>query len=100
LGVGRARRAGGGTAVRPALRRRGPCGDDWLEHLNPASLEIIRDAWLEPSLATAEPGSRWQFERTGYFAADPCDTRPGAPVFNRTVTLRDTWARIEQRGRA
>jgi glutaminyl-tRNA synthetase len=74
-----------------------PSGDDWLAHLNPASLEVIRDAKLEPSLAYAEPGSRWQFERTGYFCADP-DSRPGAPVFNRTVTLRDTWAKIEQRG--
>jgi glutaminyl-tRNA synthetase len=72
-----------------------PSGDDWLEHLNPSSLEVVRDAKLEPSLAHAEPGSRWQFERLGYFCADPVDSRPGAPVFNRTVTLRDTWARIQ-----
>jgi glutaminyl-tRNA synthetase len=77
-----------------------PSGDDWLAHVNPASLQVIRDAKLEPGLASAEPGSRWQFERTGYFAADPVDSRPGTPVFNRTVTLRDTWAKIEQRGRA
>jgi len=73
-----------------------PSDDDWLAHLNPASLEVIADAKLEPSLAAAAPGSRWQFERTGYFAAD-LDSTPGALVFNRTVTLRDTWAKIEQR---
>jgi glutaminyl-tRNA synthetase len=77
-----------------------PSGDDWLAHLNPASLEVITEAKLEPGLADATPGSRWQFERTGYFCADPIDSRPGAPVFNRTVTLRDTWAKIEQRDRA
>jgi glutaminyl-tRNA synthetase len=74
-----------------------PSDDDWLSHLNPSSLEVVRDAKLEPSLADAVPGSRWQFERVGYFYADPVDSRPGAPVFNRTVTLRDTWAKIEQR---
>jgi glutaminyl-tRNA synthetase len=74
-----------------------PSGDDWLSHLNPSSLEVVRDAKLEPSLGRAEPGSRWQFERLGYFCADAVDSRPGAPVFNRTVTLRDTWAKIEQR---
>ena len=74
-----------------------PSGDDWLSHLNPSSLEVVTGAKLEPSLAQAEPGSRWQFERVGYFNADPVDSRPGALVFNRTVTLRDTWARIEQR---
>jgi glutaminyl-tRNA synthetase len=77
-----------------------PGGEDWLDHLNPASLEVIRDAKVEPGLARAEPGSRWQFERTGYFCVDTVDSRPGAPVFNRTVTLRDTWAKIEQRGGA
>jgi glutaminyl-tRNA synthetase len=51
---------------------------------------------VEPSLAAASPGSRWQFERNGYFCADPVDSAPGRPVFNRTVTLRDTWARIEK----
>ena len=74
-----------------------PSGDDWLAHLNPASLERIPAAKLEPGLRDAAPGSRWQFERIGYFCADPVDSRPGAPVFNRTVTLRDTWAKIEQR---
>ncbi|MCI0637336.1 MAG: glutamate--tRNA ligase family protein, partial [Actinobacteria bacterium] len=74
-----------------------PSGDDWLAHLNPASLERLTDPKLEPSLGRAEPGSRWQFERMGYFCADPVDSRPHALVFNRTVTLRDTWAKIAQR---
>jgi glutaminyl-tRNA synthetase len=74
-----------------------PSDDDWLSHLNARSLEVVRDAKLEPSLAAAEPGSRWQFERLGYFCADPVDSRPGALVFNRTVTLRDTWAKIANR---
>ena len=54
---------------------------------------------LEPSLAAAEPGARYQFERLGYFCADSEDSKPGAPVFNRTVTLKDTWAKIEKKGR-
>ncbi len=75
-----------------------PPGRDFTHHLNPASLEVLRGCKVEPSLAQAAPGSRWQFERLGYFCADEKDSRPGAPVFNRTVTLRDTWARIEQKG--
>jgi glutaminyl-tRNA synthetase len=74
-----------------------PGGDDWLTQLNPESLEVLRGCKLEGSLAGAEPGSRWQFERLGYFCVDPFDTRPGATVWNRTVTLKDTWARIERR---
>jgi len=74
-----------------------PGGDDWLDTLNPASLEKVGGAKLEPSLAGAAPGSRWQFERMGYFCVDT-DATPAALVFNRTVTLRDTWAKIEQRG--
>ena len=74
-----------------------PGGDDWLAQLNPRSLERLTGCKVEPSLAAAAPGSRWQFERLGYFCADPVDTRPGAPVFNRTVTLRDPWARIAAR---
>jgi len=69
---------------------------DYLTELNPQSLEIVRDAKVEQSLATAEAGGRYQFERLGYFTVDP-DTRPGAPVFNRTVTLKDTWAKIQAR---
>jgi glutaminyl-tRNA synthetase len=68
---------------------------DFLTQLNPQSLEIARDAKLEPSLAAAAPGARYQFERLGYFCADP-DTRAGAPVFNRTVTLKDSWAKAER----
>jgi glutaminyl-tRNA synthetase len=74
-------------------------GADWKSNLNPKSLETIAGARLEPSLAAAEPGSRWQFERLGYFCADIRLSRPGAPVFLRTVTLRDTWARIQKSGR-
>ena len=67
---------------------------DFLTQLNPASLEVLRGAKLEPSLAEARPGVRYQFERLGYFCVDP-DTKPGAPVFNRTVTLKDSWAKVE-----
>jgi glutaminyl-tRNA synthetase len=66
---------------------------DLLAVLNPASLAVARGARLEPALAAAEPGSRWQFLRQGYFVADAEDSRPGAPVFNRTITLKDTWSR-------
>jgi glutaminyl-tRNA synthetase len=68
-------------------------GRDPLSDLNPDSLEIASGAKVEASLATAEPGTRLQFERQGYFNVDP-DSRPGRPVFNRIVTLKDTWARI------
>ena len=74
-----------------------PGGDEWLAQLNPTSLEVLRGCKLEASLADAAPGSRWQFERVGYFCVDPVDSRPGAPVWNRTVTLKDTWAKIERR---
>jgi glutaminyl-tRNA synthetase len=74
-----------------------PEGADWKTHLNPRSLEAVDDARLEPGLAEAEPGSHWQFERHGYFCVDTADARPGAPVFNRTVALRDSWAKIERR---
>jgi glutaminyl-tRNA synthetase len=66
---------------------------DFLADLNPHSLEVIPRAWVEPSLASAAAGLRVQFERLGYFCADP-DSRPSAPVFNRTVGLRDTWAKV------
>jgi glutaminyl-tRNA synthetase len=65
----------------------------FLDNINPASLETIRGARLEPSLATAEAGRHFQFERLGYFFVDPVDSKPGRPVFNRTATLRDTWAK-------
>src|SRR4030095_13037934 len=68
----------------------------FVDLLNPNSLEVLCDALVEPSLASAAPGLRVQFERLGYFAVDP-DSRPGAFVFNRIVSLRDTWARIAQK---
>ncbi len=71
-------------------------GKDVLDNLNPNSLEIIADAKLEPSLASATPGSRYQFERLGYFCVDP-DSKPGMPVFNRTIALKDTWAKVEKK---
>jgi glutaminyl-tRNA synthetase len=69
-------------------------GKDWREFLNPRSLERVQGCKLEPSLGSLPAGSRVQFERLGYFCVDP-DSAPGAPVFNRTVTLKDSWARIE-----
>ncbi len=74
-------------------------GVDWKATLNPKSLEVIKSAKLEPCLAAAEPESRWQFERMGYFCADRRDSKPGSLVFNRTVTLRDEWARLISSGR-
>jgi len=71
-------------------------GQSWLDNLNPDSLQVLTGCKLEPSLAAAEPGERYQFERNGYFCVDP-DSTPGKPVFNRTVTLRDTWAKIQKR---
>jgi glutaminyl-tRNA synthetase len=65
----------------------------FLDNINPNSLEIIRNARLEPSLAAAQPGQHFQFERLGYFFTDPVDSKPGRPVFNRTATLRDSWAK-------
>ena len=75
-----------------------PPGETFLANLNPNSLETIADAKLEPSLANAQPGERFQFERLGYFCADAKDSQPGKPVFNRTVTLKDTWAKVEKKG--
>ena len=69
-------------------------GDDFLAHLNPDSLQPLTGCKLEPSLAEVGPGDQVQFERLGYFCADPADSAPGAPVFNRTVALRDSWAKI------
>ncbi|MGA7906849.1 MAG: glutamine--tRNA ligase/YqeY domain fusion protein [Candidatus Sulfotelmatobacter sp.] len=71
-------------------------GQDFTANLNPNSLEVISDAKLEPSLASAAAGSRYQFERLGYFCVDP-DSKPGKPVFNRTVALKDTWAKVEKK---
>ncbi|MFZ1159639.1 MAG: glutamine--tRNA ligase/YqeY domain fusion protein, partial [Candidatus Sulfotelmatobacter sp.] len=71
-------------------------GKDVLDNLNPNSLETIADAKVEPSLASAAAGTRYQFERLGYFCVDP-DSTPGKPVFNRTVALKDAWARVEKK---
>jgi glutaminyl-tRNA synthetase len=74
----------------------GEGGRDPLDDLNPASLERVTGAKIEPALASAPAGARYQFERQGYFCADP-DSKTGKPVFNRTVTLKDTWAKIQRR---
>ena len=76
-----------------------PEGGDLFDNLNPNSLEIVSDAKLEPSLASAKPGDRFQFERVGYFCADP-DLTAEKLVFNRTLPLKDTWARIEKKAGA
>jgi glutaminyl-tRNA synthetase len=67
--------------------------DDYMSVLNPGSLVVVKGAQIEPSVADAAPGTRYQFERTGYFVTDAVDSRPGALVFNRTVGLRDSWAK-------
>ncbi len=71
-------------------------GEDVLADLNPRSLDVVSDAQLEPSLADAPAEARFQFERQGYFFVDPLRSEPGRPVFNRIVTLRDSWAKVEQ----
>ena len=70
--------------------------DDWAQTLNPDSLRVLHGCKLEPSLAQAAPGEPLQFERQGYFCADLRDSTPERPVFNRTATLRDTWAKVQQ----
>ncbi len=75
-----------------------PEGADYKVNLNPKSLEVLPRCYLEPSLAAAKLGDCFQFERLGYFAVDP-ESAPGKPVFNRTVSLRDTWAKIEKAGK-
>jgi glutaminyl-tRNA synthetase len=69
--------------------------DGFISVLNPDSLIVVKGAKVEPSVAGDPTGTRYQFERTGYFISDTVDSRPGALVFNRTVTLRDTWAKIK-----
>jgi glutaminyl-tRNA synthetase len=73
-------------------------GETYLSNLNPDALQV-KQGFVEPGLASAPPGTRYQFERLGYFCVDP-DSAPGGPVFNRTVTLRDTWAKIEKASKA
>ena len=72
-------------------------GKTFLDNINPNSLQVLTQCKLEPMLGAAKPGERFQFERMGYFCADIKDSKPGAPVFNRVVTLKDTWAKIEQK---
>lgn len=78
------------TVPQPGSDKEGP---DWKTFLNPDSLKTLTGCRLEPSLAGAAPGDSFQFERQGYFIADPVDSKPGAPVFSRVVTLRDSWAK-------
>ena len=70
---------------------------DLASQLNPDSLKVLTGCKLEPTLADAEPGSIYQFERLGYFCVDTIDSKPGTPIFNRTVTLRDTWAKMQKK---
>jgi glutaminyl-tRNA synthetase len=95
-----------GTVAMRAAEQSG--AKDWKSNLNPQSIETVSPAYVEPSVAGAAPGARYQFERHGYFCVDP-DTKapsarpaviaggPAALVFNRTVTLKDTWAKIERK---
>jgi glutaminyl-tRNA synthetase len=83
------------TAVRPDATED---GDDYGAQLNPGSLATLTSCRVEPSLRGATPGARYQFERQGYFCVDSVDSAPGALVFNRTVSLRDSWAKIERAG--
>src|SRR5262249_46701418 len=102
LGLGGARAGRGGVAFRePLFTVEDPlaAADDerpFTDFLNPASLRVLGDCLVEPSLADAQPGTAYQFERLGYFAVDP-DSKPGALVFNRTVTLRDQRAKVQKR---
>ena len=73
-----------------------PQDQDWTAYLNPQSLERLTGCLVEPSLKSAGPGSRFQFERLGYFSVDP-DSSPGRLVFNRTVSLKDAWTRLDKR---
>ena len=72
-------------------------GEDFMDYLDPESLVVLKGCRLEPSLARAAPGSRFQFLRQGYFCVDP-DSGPDSPVFNRTVPLKDSWAKIQKKG--
>jgi len=81
----------------PLLSRPDPSGGDFAADLNPKSLEVIADARVEPALAGKNSDEAVQFERQGYFCRDP-DSKPDRPVFNRTVGLRDTWAKVSGGG--
>jgi glutaminyl-tRNA synthetase len=87
------------SVERPMEAARRPDGSpgEFTDNLNPHSLEVIANAWAEPVLAKAAPGDRFQFERLGYFARDPDSGADGRPVFNKTIGLRDTWAKIAKK---
>jgi glutaminyl-tRNA synthetase len=70
-------------------------GKDFLSVVNPESLVVVPNAKIEPSVGSDPLGTRYQFERTAYFISDPLDSTPGKLVFNRTVTLRDSWAKVK-----
>ncbi len=72
-------------------------GKTFIDHINPNSLEVLTNAKLEPDLLDADAGAIYQFERKGYFCVDSVDSKPGNPVFNRTVTLRDSWAKLSKK---
>ena len=72
-------------------------GKTYKDFINPKALEVLRGCKLEPSLADAKPGYFCQFERMGYFCVDTKDSKPGSLVFNRTVTLRDAWAKLKKK---
>ncbi len=74
-----------------------PEGKDFLANLNPQALQVLEGCKVEPSVGEAKPFDRLQLERVGYFCVDPDTASAGRPVLNRTVTLRDTWARITKR---
>ena len=74
-------------------------GDNWEAYLNPDSERILNDCILEPGLREAQPEDRFQFERLGYFCADRYDWSRDQPIFNRIVTLRDTWGKINKNGK-
>ena len=77
--------------------RKAPEGGTFMDNINPNSLEIIGNAKLEPALEQVTAGESFQFERLGYFCADAKDFTPEQPVFNRTVTLRDSWQRLQKK---
>ncbi|MBE2281769.1 MAG: glutamine--tRNA ligase/YqeY domain fusion protein [Ignavibacteriaceae bacterium] len=74
-------------------------GKSYLDYINPDSLKVLQNCKLEPSLTNAVAGINYQFERQGYFCVDSKDSKPGSLVFNRTVTLRDTWAKMENKSK-
>jgi glutaminyl-tRNA synthetase len=74
-----------------------PEGEDWTSNLNPESLVVLSGCKVEPSLAEAKPGDNFQFMRIGYFCADSKHFAKGKPVFNRTVSLKDSWAKIKNK---